>query len=341
MNISKKELQAALEIVKPGLANKELIQQATSFAFIKGRVVTYNDEVSISHPVSGLDDFEGAVKADEFYKILNKLKEDDVEITLQESELILKSGRAKAGLTIQSEIKLPLDEDISEKGKWKDIPENFIKFLGFAASSCSKEMATPLLTAVHCNKSGVIEASDNYRVTHCLLEEDLPVQTFLLPASSAVTVVRLCPTQIAEGRGWIHFKTEEDTILSCRVLDEDYPDTAGILNVQGELITLPTSLEDSLDKAGVFAKRDQLTDETVEISLENRRLTITSRSETGWFEESINIKYDKEPLSFFITPYLLKGILSETQGCYFNEDRLKFQGNGWVYVAMLKVKGKK
>jgi len=39
MKINKKELKEALEIVKPGLANKEMIEQSTSFAFLKGKVI--------------------------------------------------------------------------------------------------------------------------------------------------------------------------------------------------------------------------------------------------------------------------------------------------------------
>ena len=71
------DLLKALEIVKPGLASKEIIQQTTSFAFIEGRVVTFNDEISISHPVPDLD-IQGAVQADELYKFLKKTKADEI-----------------------------------------------------------------------------------------------------------------------------------------------------------------------------------------------------------------------------------------------------------------------
>ena len=51
MKINRLILQKALETVKPGLANKEMIEQATSFAFMKDKVVTYNDEISISYQI--------------------------------------------------------------------------------------------------------------------------------------------------------------------------------------------------------------------------------------------------------------------------------------------------
>ena len=75
MKINKAELQTALEKVKPGLASRELIEQSTSFAFMGDRVVTYNDEISISHPVAGVD-INGAVKAQALYDFVSEVKKE-------------------------------------------------------------------------------------------------------------------------------------------------------------------------------------------------------------------------------------------------------------------------
>ena len=210
--------------MKPGLANKEIIEQTTSFAFFEGRVVTYNDEISISHPLEGLK-LEGAVIADKLYALLGKIKKEEIEIKVEGSEILISSGRIKAGLTLQSEIKLPLGEEVMTKSKWKALPEKFTKSVSFVMTSCSRDMSRAVLTAVHINKDGFIEASDSYRVARCDLGEEMPVKTFLLPASSAVEMVKFNPTYIAEGKGWIHFKTEEDSIMSCRIFEDEYPDT--------------------------------------------------------------------------------------------------------------------
>jgi hypothetical protein len=335
MNVNKKNLQDALEIVKPGLASKELIEQSTSFAFIKGRVVTYNDEISVSHPVKGLE-LEGAIKAAELYSLLSKIKKEEIEFSIDGNEIKIVAGRSKAGFTLQSEIKLPLDEDVAEKGKWKDLPENFIKFLGFAMSSCAKGMSKPVLTCVHVSKDGFIESSDDYRITQCNLGEELPFEDFLIPATSAVEVVKLQPTKIAEGKGWIHFQTEEETIISCRIFEDPYPNISPLLQMDGIEIILPKTIEEALDKAMVFAKRDHLLEERVDLILENNRLKISSSSDSAWFEEEINFSYKGEAVQIGITPYLLKGILSETQACEVSEEKLKFQGEGWIYVTALK-----
>ncbi len=331
--MKKADLQKALEIVKPGLANKEMIEQSTSFAFVEGRVVTYNDEISLSHPVEGLG-ITGAIKADGLYQLLNKITKEEIEITVDKNEVLIKAGRIRAGLTLQKKIKLPLDE-IESREKWKTLPEDFIRFMSFAMSSCSRDMSRPILTCVHVNKKGYIESSDGHRITRCEMEEKMPVDTFLIPASTVQQVVKLKPTKISGGKSWVHFKTDEGSVMSCRVYEDEYPDTSIFLEVEGVDITFPKTMEDVLERASVFSKRDYTLDEMVELCLEDNRLKIKSQSDAGWFKESVNMKYTDLAVTFSIAPYLLKGILSETSTCVLCEDRLKFQGAGWVHIALL------
>ena len=335
MKLNKTELQRALEIVKPGLANKEMIEHSTSFAFINGKVITYNDEISLSHPVPGLE-IEGAVQATELYQLLSKLKKDDIEITVEGGQIILKSSsRSRAGLTLQQDIKLPLEE-IGDVGKWKTLPEDFSRQVDFATGSCSRDMSKPVLTCVHVNKDGRIESSDGFCISRSKMEKAMPVKTFLLPASSAVQLGRLIPTKIAEGTGWIHFKTDEGTVMSCRIFEDEFPDIDAFLVVEGITVTFPKTIVDALDKASVFSKRDHFLDEHVTVVLQDNRIQVKSKSLTGWFEEELNMKYSDAPLSFDITPYLLRGILEETLTCVVCEDRLKFEGADWEYVTTLK-----
>jgi len=332
--MKKQDLLTALETVKPGLAAKEMIEQSTSFAFMNGRVVTYNDEISLSHPVEDLE-IEGAIQADELYKLLNKLKEDEIEVEIKGGELLLKSGKTKAGLTLQQEITLPLEE-IGETGKWKTLPEGFLNHIRFAMTCCSRDMSRPVLTCVHVSKEGVIEGSDGFRITRCQLEKEMPIKTFLLPVSAAIQVVRLEPTKIATGDGWIHFQTTEGTVLSCRVFEDDYPDTKKFMEVEGVEIVLPKTIEDILDRAAIFAKRDHFLDESVTLTIEDKKVLVESKSDAGWFKESVRMRYDDSPITFSITPYLLRDILKETSTCVLCEDRLKFEGAGWEHITTLR-----
>lgn len=335
MKINKAELLKALEIVKPGLSNKEMIEQATSFAFMKGRVITFNDEISLSHAVTGLE-IEGAIKAEELYQLLGKMKGEDLDLELNGEELVITSGKSKAGLTLQMEIKLPLEE-IGSISKWKALPENFIKHLSFCVPSCSKDMSRPVITGVHIDQQGIMEATDGFRITKCEFEKELPVKTFILPASPAMDVVKLKPTKIAEGKGgWIHFQTDEGTILSSRIFEDEFPNTEQFMTIEGFPLAFPKTTSEVLDRAAVFSKRDHLLDEMVTITLDKNRMKISSKSDVGWFEEDINLKYADEKFTIQITPYLLKGILSETHECTVGEHALMFYGVDWKYLTMLR-----
>ena len=150
MKINKTELQKALEKVKPGLSNKELVEQSTSFAFMGGRIVTYNDEISISHPVKDLN-VTGAVKTQSLYAFLGKNKRDEIILEWEENQVVIKAGRSKAGLVLEQEIKLPVEE-VGEIGKWKELPAGFLNALRFCYPCCSKDMSRPILTCVYVSE---------------------------------------------------------------------------------------------------------------------------------------------------------------------------------------------
>lgn len=332
--MKKSDILQALTIVKPGLSNKDVIEQASSFAFIDGRIVTYNDEISISAPIPGLE-IEGAIKAEILYGLLSKIKGDEIDIQVTGNELLIKSGRTKAGITLQEEIKLPLEE-IAIRTKWKALPEGFSKYLAFAADACSSDMSNAKLTCVHVTEEGLLQSSDNYKIVQVDLKAKMPVKNFLLPAASAKIVAKMNPVKISEGEGWIHFKTEAGTTIACRVYEDEYPKISHILKVQGQEVTFPVNLSKVLERAGVFAKRERTSEESVEIELTEKRLIVKATSDNGWFTESLNIEYPGMPMQFVITPYLLKDILSETLECVVGDNRLSFSTDDWVYVSALK-----
>jgi DNA polymerase III sliding clamp (beta) subunit (PCNA family) len=339
MEINKSELEKALERVKPGLANKEIVEQATSFAFIKDRVVTYNNEISISQKVTGLN-ITGAVLADNLYKLLGKIKipkDDDgmIDISIKDNELILSKGKMKAGFAMQETIKLPIDEEITEIGAWCDLPDKFIEFVDLIAPSCGRDMSRPVLTCIYVSKDGIMEGSDSFCIMHCNLSEDMPVESFLLPAASAKEVIRISPIQIAEGKGWIHFKNAEDTMISCRVFEDKWMEKPELFKVTGHQIIFPEKLVELLDRANIVAKRDHEIEEMVKIEIADKKLKIIADSDISWIKEELPINY-KEPVSFTITPYLLRQIIQKTKLCLVGKDKLKFEGEGWIYIAALR-----
>ena len=86
MKLNRNELLDCLNIVRPAIASKEVIEQTTCFIFQAGQVITYNDEVAIHAALPEGFEVEGAIPAKELLNILNRFKGDEVEFTPEENE---------------------------------------------------------------------------------------------------------------------------------------------------------------------------------------------------------------------------------------------------------------
>lgn len=337
MEINKEQLREALAIVKPGLANKEIIEQTTSFAFTKENVVTYNDEICISHPIPGLT-IDGAILAEELYNFLAKVKTDVITIEKTDNEIKMKAGRSRTGFALSPEILLPLDEEISQYSKWKDLPDRFLESLKFTIPCASTDMSHPRLTCIHLNGT-IVEASDNFRVLRWVLAAELPFETTLIPATSMKEVLKLKPNKVSQGDGWLHFKNENETVISCRVYDDKYADTDGLMNATYKGITFefPEEAIEMLERAEVFTKSKITNEEAVDVIYKNGSIQFESANETAWFKERIKVPNAPETeFSFSITPYLLKDILKNNNVCTITQNVLLFTSYEWSYLSSLR-----
>jgi hypothetical protein len=148
------ELINALTIVKPGLSNKEIIEQSTDFVFQNGMVVTYNDEISVRHPIDL--EIEGAVKADEFYKFLNKTKAKKVLFKQEGNKILMKAGRSKVTLNVK-EVALDLSE-IQTKKEWEDFDADLFsaaEFVSLPINSAS-DLVSKIIKSVLFRFSAIV-----------------------------------------------------------------------------------------------------------------------------------------------------------------------------------------
>ena len=195
-----------------------------------------------------------------------------------------------------------------------------------------------------------MESSNNLRATVMSLNGDLPVPSFLIPASSARILCRYDVKQVARGKGWIHFLTEDDTIFSCRIFEDHFPEMMHLFDISGTEITLPKNISEILEKAGVFSSKDHFLDDMVEVTLADKKLLIRASDGADWFEEEANIRYTDKPVTFSIHTNFLKEICSRTNTCILGTPKaagkgktqkagmLGFQGEGWQHVLCLSVK---
>lgn len=336
MKINRKELLGVLASLRPGLSSKDIIEQSNSFMFCNGTVYCYNDLIAISHPFDV--GFEGSVNQT-FYEILNKLSEDEVDITINEekSKVQIKGKSSKSNIVLDSTVKISLD-NIQIPKKWNDLPEDFIEAMKTCIFSASRNMTYPILTCLHVT-SGFVESCDGARFTRFTFNNGKMNDEILIPVMAADDLVSYGVKKYALSNGWIHFKTSNDTVFSCRVHDGEYKkDLDNRVKVENsKKVEIPKEILPIIDRASVFCEEKFQKDEKIDIAIEKKALTITSQSKNGEHSERTRCSYDGDLISFRISPKFMEDILSKTDSMFVGENKLRFETDKYFHVIVVSM----
>jgi len=324
MKTCRKTLAAALSAVSAGVSDQEVIEQTSSFAFVDGRVHSFNDEVSVSCPVDL--DIEGAVSAKELTALVSRLKTDEVEFVVKGGELRLKSSRAKAGLRLESEILIPLD-DMDIPTKWMKLPEDFCKGLKACMSSVSRDQSKPILMCIHIDDDSV-ESSDNARITRYTMDGSAFKSPVLIPAKTAKLLITNKPLSCGKSKGWLHFRNKQKLVFSCRYLDEQFVNIDNFITEDGVDVEFPDTLRDILDRASAINNGER-----VLVLLSKNLITIKAVGAAGWFEESAKVAYDEEPVGFEIEPEYLSQMIKMDADVILTAGTLEFSTDDSIHVV--------
>ncbi len=336
VEMNREEFLAKLEMVAPGLATKEAVQQSSCFVFQNDKVITFNDELScrIPCPLKGIS---GAVNALPLMSLLQKLVEDTItlEIDKDTGQFMVrgKSGR-KAGITREEVITLPIKSvEPPNKKKWKDLDPEFEEAVNIVQRCASKDSNQFDLTCIHLTPT-YAEACDNYQMAR------YPVKTgvksdCLIKRDSLRHIRGLGMNRVCETESWIHYQNKEELILSTRIQKGDFQDLSKFLRPGGSPMTLPGGLAAALEKASIFSEAN-VENDVVLVTLRSKQLIVRGEGPNGFFQEVKEISYDGPSLEFTIDPVLLIEITSQTNECYLEAGRMRVDGGGkFVYVTAL------
>lgn len=330
--MKKQEIIDILKKVEPGLSLKELIPQSTCFLFTDGEISTFNNEVGLRHPIQL--PFTGAIPAKEFLQFLLKVKQEEIELTYDAvaTEVKLKAGRAKAGIKIDPEIKVPIEKTPSKK-QWRSVPDNFVTAVEFCLFSAAADLSMGVLSCLHITPEAV-ESSDNMRITRFSYTEKMDIEPFLIPATSAREIPKMDIKQLAVTESWVHFKEKSGMIFSCRRVNDKFVDLSPHIKVEGSPIKLPEVTDDILDKATIFVK-DSLIEESVTVNVTKGKFTVYASGSAGWFKESSKVDYKGKDIEFQIAPSLLKSILDKKGKCKISDSKMILYSDLWVHVLAI------
>jgi hypothetical protein len=335
------ELKKVLEIVKPGLANRDVLEQATSFIFHQGRVYSFNDQVAVIAPFElGAD---GAVNSN-IYAFASKLK-PDAEITLEtiNNELRFVSGRSKAGVVIEADIKLPLEEELKPPEEWYPLPGNFLSSVKSCLFSAAKSGNAPILTCVHIF-GDFIETCDEYRITRYVLDEAVvnkdsngnpkDANGIKVVARNLIALPAGRPTEYGFNESWMQFRNPDTGLIYCvRMVDGQYPDLEELLECIGAEIEFPKELNEALDWSAVPTDDAKKFEQKVHITIGKGLMSFRGEGLESWATQDIRFRYTGEPIKFSAHPEFLKEMSKLAQKVTIGANSLRIDGGNFVHVV--------
>lgn len=339
MLVNRKLFIDTLKSVDGGLAKREIAEQTTSFIFMNNRVTTYNDLVSVSAPLPiGVN---GVVSAKQLYALLRMTTGLDLDVWVEGSELVIKANTGMtARVDMTADVLLPIHEmPAIDDDSWNRLDEGFVAKLAICLQTVSSNMAKPALCTVHW-KGIALESTDNYQITRCnsntSLQDGVEV---LLPSSSASKLVRHNPAYYQLADGWIHFKSLDSVIFSCRVTNLPFPNLVGALDA----VTCPTPvrfstrLPEILKKAITLADQDSAGQYRVKVTMADNQLTVSAGEKFRRFVESCEVMCEGD-FEFSINPNFFINMLKNDADAAIvqlgGNRALKLERNGVIRLIL-------
>ena len=344
MKTKTQELLDILTNLKPGLAQKDIVEQMTHFIFTGSNAVTYNDQIYISHPFE--TPFKTSVPAQELLQLLQKVESKNTILKMEENQLKVKCGKVSAGFSTLVEDQvfklLPALEKQLRKSKWDRLPEQVQEGLKLTMFSTTQDMMkySQGLTCVYANKNS-ITSSDGHRAGIFQLDDSIK-HSFLLTAITIPELLKLDPIKYCLTDSWINFKNKEGTVFSVKkiVVEENVLKNVDkffdSFKKKKRKVKLP---QDNLLKAvdvGAIIEQSQVDmEKRIKISISPDELIVGSKRETGWIKTSVEIDYEGKSVEFQIHPEYFSNILNHATTIYIGEDKVFFESGNFKHLICM------
>ena len=345
MKIKKVDLLQALNAVKPGLATKTVVQQMEHVLFTGQDLITYNEQTGVLYPFE--TEFEASVNYNDIYKIITKIKKDEIDLTVEGSELLITTKTTKAGLVTMTtdEIdeslnglinQLPNEENDLE---WQDLPSDFIDGALLCIPAASQDLSQGTLACLYVNGTNMI-CSDNRRTSWYELSEAVSTE-FFIRAGTIRELARFDIKRLCVSESWIHFSTNNNVVFSTRLIKGKPLDyfLAMFVGFKGTAVKLPEGLKALVDSAAVMAEDEVMRD--MQITLQEGEMLCATQNARGWVEEPIPIKFNKKtPIDFQVSAVFLQQILNLPLKMTVGKNKSLFESGAFKHILLHKVEKK-
>jgi len=339
MIMQKKEFLKVMQLLKPGLAKKDIIEEFVHYLFTGDDVITFNDEICISHPFK--TDFKCSCRAEELFKTVNGIKEETLEVGIAEAGncIEIKSAGTRARLAVSSEDKasqlisvLNLEEVCKNM---TPLPKDFVRALYLCMFSASKDMTKGIYTCVKVDSDSVY-SSDGVRISKYNLEEHTDLST-LIPARNIEHLVRFPVIEFRLTDSWCHFRTEEGVVFSTRVMEGEYPSLDQYFTIEGKRVRLPSEIKSLVSSVSFMSDDKVIKDKTVTMVISSGQITCKAeKKDIGMVERDFDFEYAQEGFEIQINPIFLNEVLEKATIMRVNKNAAMFTSGTFNHIISLQ-----
>lgn len=315
MKVNRKNLMDVLQALKPGLAKQGSVAQLAHFISTGKEIITFSGKVCIRHP---FDLFPFCVPSEEFYKTLDKMKDETVELSEVNNKLHIEGTSTEAEISLFLDDEALVVEAMEAIGaeilqKREKLPEDFINAVFLTMFSTSRDASSAALNCIHFTEDNAL-STDRNRASWYIMKEKVPHE-FLLAQKSAEELVKFPSiNEVVLTKNWAHFFNPEGVTFSCSLLSSPTANIPGMFqDVEEEGLTeLPKTLRDVINDISFLATEDK-TSRYVTVTIDSKGVTCKAERDIGWIKKNIEWKdYTGEPLTFFINSEFFGQILEKT-----------------------------
>jgi len=329
--LSREDFVQALERVEAGRSNRNFLEQSSCFVFRDGYICTFNDEVCCRTKFDLPPDFVGAVPGKPLMDVLRNMSDDEITLSVDGTQLVIKGRRKESGLRLEAEILLPVDS-VESPQRWVPLenPEEFAaavkQVCGAAGTNEEEFMSVCVHIAPACMESTDRNQASKY---------DTPTgvsRDFLVRAKSLAAVAPLGVTKVGETENWVHFRNKA-VIISIRRHLESYFDLAKVWAFRGTEAELPRGAEEAARLGAVFSAEDKENNK-VTVALTDGHMRVRGEGAHGWATADLEMAYHGAPVSFRIAPDMLEQLVKQHTRVEIGPGKIMVRGERWCFVSV-------
>lgn len=335
MLVNKNQFVSLISMLEPGTSTRDVLDQANCFIFEDGKAYTFNDEIACYIESDLVKNISGAVHAQTLKKLMDKIPDEDIDISTTEDMLIIKGSKFRSGLRLEKNIVLPISV-VDRNYKWVSFPEGLDEAIKIASSIISTNVDVFKMSCVHITPNKV-ESTNGVQIV--IVNQNTNIKDALVKATYIKSIIQLGFSKLSEGDSWLHFANDVGLVVSIRKYVETYPNLDGYVpKTTSSKIKLPHKIRDTLERAAVFTA-DNYSSGCLKVEVKQNKLKVIGEGSVGWYAEVRGIEYDGPDFSFLMPKEILDSIVSANNELFLNENRtvVKTTSGKSTFVAALQL----